>query len=123
MKHIPLTHLIGLIAVVAFFLVSSGYFIGRQQGRGSALKAAVQAYQAREKINETVQNLDPVALCRACSTNAPTSCAGWTRPPAINEPVRLVQVEPALSRWLVATDKFGQKQGCWARAMRRESRK
>jgi len=25
----------------------------------------------------------------------------------------LVQIEPDLSRWVVATDKFGQKQKCW----------
>jgi len=31
----------------------------------------------------------------------------------VNEPARLVQVEPDLSRWIVATDKFGIKQKCW----------
>jgi len=51
--------------IVAICLVVFGYLAGRNHGREAALKAAVAAYQAREKINETVQNLDPVALCRA----------------------------------------------------------
>jgi len=64
---------------------------------------------------KTLLSLGFVLFLSACQTNAPLICAGWTRPPAINEPARLVQVEPDLSRWVVATDTFGQKQGCWAR--------
>ncbi|TAZ20786.1 hypothetical protein ELH77_19480 [Rhizobium ruizarguesonis] len=47
-----------------------------------------------------------------CQTTA-LNCAGWSPPPKVNNPVRLVQEEPALSRWTVATDTFGRKQRCW----------
>jgi len=48
-------------------IFTSGYLAGRQHGRVATLQAAVQAYQLREKINHEVDNLDPVALCRALS--------------------------------------------------------
>jgi hypothetical protein len=48
----------------------------------------------------------------ACQTTA-LNCAGWTPPPKANNPVRLVQEEQGLSRWIIATDQFGKKQGCW----------
>jgi len=85
----------GWIAIVVICLVGFAYLTGRYHGRETALKAAVAAYQAREKINETVQNLDPVALCRALG-GVPYECA-------------------ALMRGVVATDKFGQKQKCWTK--------
>ncbi|ABM45306.1 hypothetical protein [Bartonella bacilliformis] len=31
----------------------------------------------------------------------------------INKPADLVKTEPLLSRWIVATDRFGQQQKCW----------
>jgi len=56
---------IGLVACVAAGIFAAGYWQGRQHGREATLKAAMQAYQSRGQINETVQNLNPVALCLA----------------------------------------------------------
>lgn len=47
-----------------------------------------------------------------CQTSA-TNCAGWRKPPKINDPARLVRVEKPLSVWVVSTDSFGREQGCW----------
>ncbi|ALE03058.1 hypothetical protein PU02_0244 [Bartonella ancashensis] len=46
------------------------------------------------------------------------SCVGWTQPPIINKPAYLVTTEPLLSRWIVATDRFGQAQKCWGARLR-----
>jgi|GEM_PF-3204128 len=97
---------IGVVVLVLAGVFAGGYWQGRQHGREALLKAAVESYQLRETINHETKNLDPVALCLAL-------CAGWSKPPQINQPVRLVQVEPDLSRWIVSTDKFGIKQRCW----------
>jgi len=65
---------IGLSVVGLGLIFTSGYIAGRQHGRVATLQAAVVAYQNREKINHEVQNLDPVALCRAVG-GMPDQCA------------------------------------------------
>jgi len=60
-----LPYKIGLAALVVMVAFTTGYFSGRQHGREAALKAAVQAYQTRNRIDENVQNMDGVALCMA----------------------------------------------------------
>jgi len=73
-----LPYKIGLAGAVVMVAFTSGYFTGRNHGREATLKAAVQAYQTREKINEDVQSLDPVALCRALG-GMPDECAALMR--------------------------------------------
>jgi len=60
-----LPYKIGLTALVLMVAFTSGYFSGRQHGREAALKAAVEAYQSRGRINEQVQNMDASRLCLA----------------------------------------------------------
>lgn len=40
-------------------------------------------------------------------------CAGFTKPPKASDPAYLAENEEKLSRWIVATDKFGTSAGCW----------
>ena len=54
-------------------------------------------------------------LLAGCHTTAKFSCAGWTKPPKANDAARLVETEPAITKWIISTDRFGQKQGCWHR--------
>ena len=54
-----------------------------------------------------------VLLLVGCQTNVRFSCAGWTKPPNARDAVKLVQTEPELTHWIIATDRFGQKQKCW----------
>jgi len=58
-------HKIGLIALALAGIFAGGYWQGRQHGREATLKAAVAAYQTRNKINDKVQNMDATALCLA----------------------------------------------------------
>jgi len=60
-----LPYKIGPAALMAAGIFASGYMAGRQHGREATLKAAVQAYQTREKINHETANLDPSRLCLA----------------------------------------------------------
>jgi len=69
---------IGIAALVLGGIFTSGYFAGRQHGREAAFKAAVAAYQARERINHETEALNPVALCRALG-GMPEQCAALLR--------------------------------------------
>jgi len=56
-------------AIAAFLILiavfAGGYVQGQKYGREATLKAAVTAYQTRERINHETDNLDPHALCLA----------------------------------------------------------
>jgi len=52
-------------------------------------------------------------LLAGCQTNAKFSCAGWTKPPKANNAARLVENEPAITKWMISTDRFGARQKCW----------
>jgi len=60
-----LPYKIALFSMCIFCTLSIGYMAGRNHGREATLKAAVAAYQTRERINHETDNLDPHALCRA----------------------------------------------------------
>jgi len=78
MRPLTFTQKIGLAFVAGMMFFSLGFIQGRNHGREATLKAAVAAYQTREKINEDVQSLDPVALCRALG-GMPDECAALMR--------------------------------------------
>jgi len=73
-----LTHKI----LAAFFLLglafTGGFIQGKQSGREAALKAAVAAYQTRERINHETDKLNPRALCLALG-GLPHECADLMR--------------------------------------------
>ncbi|WP_412057449.1 hypothetical protein [Bartonella sp. DGB2] len=48
-----------------------------------------------------------------CQMTPAPLCSGWRPPPRVNKPARLVKDEPNLSRWIVATDRFGRSEKCW----------
>jgi len=64
---LPLTlpHKIIAAALMLILAFTGGFIQGRNYGREAALKAAVQAYQTRERINHETDNLNPHALCLA----------------------------------------------------------
>jgi len=62
---LSLSHKITIAVLILMLAFSSGYMAGRKYGREATLKAAVQAYQTREKINHETDNLDPARLCLA----------------------------------------------------------
>jgi len=62
---LTLPYKIGLVALVLAGVFMGGYMTGRNLAREALLKAAMQAYQLREKINAEVYNMDGVGLCLA----------------------------------------------------------
>ena len=60
-----LPYRIGLYALLLSAAFTSGFFYGRSSGRNDALKAAVTAFQNREKINHDVSKLGDIDLCVA----------------------------------------------------------
>jgi len=73
-----LFHKISLAAMFIMAAFASGYWQGRQHGYEATLKAAISAYQSREKINDKVQNMDAAALCLALG-GLPVECADIMR--------------------------------------------
>jgi len=66
-------HKIGLSIFALSVAWGGGYWHGRQHGREAAIKAAIVAYQLREKINHETDNLNPRALCLALG-GVPAEC-------------------------------------------------
>jgi len=58
-------HKITLAALMVLVVAATGYFYGRQSGHEAALKAAVNAYQTRERINDETDKMDFITLCLA----------------------------------------------------------
>jgi len=73
-----LLHKLGIAAVVLITAFTSGYMAGRNHGREATLKAAVKAYQTRERINHETENMDAAALCLALG-GLPVECADIMR--------------------------------------------
>ncbi|TXH44563.1 MAG: hypothetical protein E6Q97_32405 [Desulfurellales bacterium] len=64
------------------------------------------------KLSQVLMIMSCVFVLAGCQTTA-SNCAGWTPPPKINDPVRLVKTERPLSEWVASTKEFGQRQKCW----------
>lgn len=64
--NISLQHIIGVViggAVSGLFFYALGQHDGKQQAALKAAQAVTQATQNRAGINETINNMDSVALC------------------------------------------------------------
>jgi len=60
---LPHKIMVAFLGVVLVF--GLGFMRGLDYGREATLKAAVAAYQQRERINHDVQDMDATALCMA----------------------------------------------------------
>jgi len=58
-------HKLTLAALMVLMVAVMGYFYGRQLSHEAALKAAVNAYQTRERINDETDKMDFIDLCLA----------------------------------------------------------
>jgi len=66
----------GLLLVIAAYL--SGFFNGKNSSHNRELKKTIEALDEREKIDETIQDLDDIGLCVALG-GVPDICAGLLR--------------------------------------------
>lgn len=63
LRLIPGPYLAVGLLIAAAALYGAGYIKGRSDGRVSAMKDTVEAYQKREGIDHDVSGMDAVALC------------------------------------------------------------
>jgi len=73
-----LLYKIGVAALLFMVAVTTGYMAGRNHDREAALKAAVAAYQTRERINHETDSLKPDALCLTLGGMS-NECAAYLR--------------------------------------------
>ena len=93
-----------------------GFFIGEYVEKQILLEADNVAFQNSGQVENEVKTLNPYQRCIALGgvpNECKVLCAGWTKPPKPHDAVKLVQTEPELTHWIIATDRFGQKQKCW----------
>jgi len=106
---------IALLMAIISALAGGIYLKGRADRDASILKDTVKAHETRDDIDEAVGRTGLYDRCIELG-GMPDRCAelrGLEKPPRVNDPATLVQTEEALSAWVIGTDRFGRRQGCW----------